>query len=333
MLIPISSIIGQQQAISALTTSLHRDKLGHAYLFKGPGGVGKKMLAHAFAAFLNCASPQGHEVCGHCPACKKFSSGNHPDLIVLEPEGAGIKISQIRALQQQISFPPLEAVTRLIIIADIHENLRRPEVANALLKTLEEPPAQTIFILSADESAAILPTIISRCQIIPLVPLPLVEIASKLQEEGIAPELAMTLAAISEGSLGLARTLHEKDLLALRRDIINHLSTLAEDTPGTVQQVFSMAAQAAALKENLDDMLNLLTSWLRDLVILQTTNRAQLYNHDLGDLLSLGCRCWSRSALTRKLAAISQARQQLLRNCNRTLVLEVLFFALLAEKW
>ncbi len=334
MLIPFSTIIGQQWAINFLTSSFNKDKLGHAYLLKGPSGVGKKMVAHAFAALINCAHPQDIEVCGHCPSCKKFASGNHPDLLVIEPEGAGIKIKQIRALQQQLTFPPFEAKSRLVLLADIHETMRRPEVANALLKTLEEPPKHTLLILSGNESGTILPTILSRCQIIPLIPLPLAEVSRMLMNDDaeLAEKQAMTYAAISEGSLGRARTLQKKNLLPLRRTIIEQLTILPEDCTETVQQVFPMAAEAAALKENLDDFLNLLTTWLRDVLVLRSGAGSHPISHDLGDLLEQGSRCWSQHALQNKLHSLDQARRQLARHCNRTLVLEVLFFALLAEK-
>lgn len=332
MLIPFSAIIGQQRAKDFLATVFNKGSVSHAYLLKGPSGVGKKMLAHAFAALLNCQAAQGTEVCGHCPSCKKFASGNHPDLLVIEPEGAGIKISQIRELQQQLSFAPFEAQTRLVILPDIHDTMRRAEVANALLKTLEEPPLHSKLILTADESGAVLPTILSRCQIVPLFPLPAEQLTQMLVAEELPLARAHTLAALSEGSLGRAKSLQESNLLERRQQLISQLTELEEDSPLAVQQVFAMAADCAELKEQTSDLLDLLASWLRDLLLLISGSGANILNHDLVEQLNQGASCWNHQALQAKVVALDQARRQLARNCNRTMVLEVLFFALLAEK-
>ncbi|MEN8140124.1 MAG: DNA polymerase III subunit delta' [Thermodesulfobacteriota bacterium] len=333
MLIPFSAITGQDKARQYLTSASKRGKLSHAYLFKGPGGVGKKMMAHAFAALLNCQAPQGQEICGNCPSCRKFASGNQPDLLLLEPEGAGIKIKQIRDLQQKLTFPPFEAKERLVLLADVHETMRRAEVANALLKTLEEPPERTILILTVNESTAVLPTIISRCQTVPFHPLPEAEVSRLLVTQGVEEEEALALAAVSGGSPGRAHTLHKKELLQLRADLVAQFTSLAEDRTATVTQVFAMAAQAAALQDDLEQLLDLLAGWLRDLLLLKNGAGGHLAaGHGMAELLQQGACCWPAKALEKKVAQLQQARRQLAHNCNRTLTLEVLFFALLGEK-
>lgn len=331
MLIPISTIIGQTKAKNFLLTSFAKEKMSHAYLFKGPSGVGKKMLARAFAAFINCTSPNGWEACANCPSCKKFSSGNHPDLQIIEAEGVGIKIAQIRKLQQDLTYAPFEAQTRVVILPDIHETMRRSEVANSLLKTLEEPPPHTLLILTGDEAGGILPTILSRCQLVPFSPLGHHDVAGLLTPE-VEHSQALTLAAVAEGSPGRASLLHSMGLLELRRGMIDTLTNINPSSPETVETVYHLASQAADLKENLGELLDLLTTWLRDLLLLSLQSRGQLINHDLADLLNQGRLAWSHTNLLAAIDHIDQARRQLLRNCNRTLVCEVLFFALLREK-
>ena len=331
MLIQISTVIGQTKAKNFLLTSFAKGKMSHAYLFKGPSGVGKKMLARAFAAFINCTSPMGQEACGSCPSCKKFSSGNHPDLQIIEAEGVGIKIAQIRKLQKDLTYPPFEAQTRVVILPDIHETMRRPEVANSLLKTLEEPPPHTLLILTGDEAGGILPTILSRCQLVPLSPLSYHEVAGLLAPE-VDHSQALTLAAVAEGSPGRASLLHSMGLLELRRGMIDTLTNVNSNSPEAVEIVYDLAAQAADLKENLGELLDLLTTWLRDLLLLSLRSQGQLINHDLADLLNQGRLAWSHASLLTAIDHIDKARRQLLRNCNRTLVCEVLFFALLREK-
>lgn len=332
MLISLSAVIGQTRAKHFLLSCHAKGKMSHAYLFKGPDGVGKKMTARAFAALINCAAPDQAEICGHCPSCKKFASGNHPDLHIIEPHGAGIKIDQIRALQKDLAYAPFEASTRVVILPDIHDTMKRAEVANSLLKTLEEPPPHTLLILTGDETGGILPTILSRCQMVPFSPLTGHEVADLLPAE-VAGEEGLTLAAVAEGSPGRALRLYDSGLLEQRRQMVARLTALRPDSPEAVEQVYGLAAQAADLKENLPELLDLLTTWLRDLLLLNLQSPANLINHDLTTLLDQGSQAWRHPGLLSAIDHIRQARRQLQRNCNRALVCEVLFFALLREKW
>ncbi|MBU2538126.1 MAG: ATP-binding protein, partial [Proteobacteria bacterium] len=107
-----AEIIGQDKAKKLLHRAVEQHRLSHALLFKGPMGVGKKTFARIFAAFLNCRQPENYESCGRCPSCLKFQASSHPDFIVIEPEGAAIKINQVRELKKNLAFPPLEAKIR-----------------------------------------------------------------------------------------------------------------------------------------------------------------------------------------------------------------------------
>ncbi|MCX5874733.1 MAG: DNA polymerase III subunit delta' [Deltaproteobacteria bacterium] len=328
--VPLSfaGIIGQDKAKKLLHRAVEQDRLAHALLFKGPMGVGKKTLAKTFAAALNGQRPQGHEPCGQCPSCRKFRSGSHPDFIIIEPEGAAIKINQVRELKKTLAFPPFEAKIRVALLCDIH-TMRR-EAANSLLKTLEEPPSQTMLILTADEAGGILPTILSRCQTVPFFPLPQAEVAKILaQEAGIELESAATLAAMAEGSLGRARLILAKDLLGLRQQIVDHLLRLEPNTPTAIQALGELAESAAKLKEDLGELLELLTTWLHDLLLFGHGAAGSIINLDLIPTFPAACRRWSSGQLSEKLRLMDTARKQLARNCNPTAVCEVLFFGLL----
>ena len=323
-----AQIIGQDKAKKLLHRAVEQNRLAHAFLFKGPMGVGKKTFARTFAAALNCQKPAGHEPCGQCPSCVKFRSGSHPDFLVIEPEGAAIKINQVRELKKSLAFPPLEAKIRVALLCDIH-TMRR-EAANSLLKTLEEPPNHTMLILTADEAGSILPTILSRCQTVPFFSLPQKEVAKILEQEaGIKPESAAALAAMAEGSLGRARLLLAKDLLGLRREIIDHLLRLEPNTPAAIQALTELAEAAAKLKEDLNELLELLTTWLHDLFLFGHGAPGKIINHDLGSTFPAACRRWSSGQLSEKLRLLETARKQLARNCNPAAVCEVLFFGLL----
>ncbi len=321
-------IIGQKKARDILFRSLNGGKLSHAYLFRGPGGVGKKSVATAFAAYINCLAPENGDCCGRCVSCLKFSSGNHPDFLLIEPAGAQIKIDQIRELKKQLSFPPFGAGYRVVLIPDIHANLGRAEVANSLLKTLEEPAENTIFILTGDEAGAILPTILSRCQVVPFHALEEKEVAALFLDD-MSPVEAEALAAISQGSIGRARMFQKLGILALRREIVESLMSRAAEGPEAVETVFRLAEKAVTVKDNLDDLLDLLTVWVRDLLLFQQGLGALISSRDLLPLMAEAARRWPAAVLFAQLAMLDKAKKQLLRNCNRALVFEVLFFGLL----
>jgi DNA polymerase III subunit delta' len=322
------TLIAQDRAKELLQRSCRRQRLSHAYLFRGPAGVGKKQAALALAAAINCANPANQDACEVCPSCRKFRSGNHPDFLTVFPDGAAIKIKQIRALRQNLDFPPHEAQRRVVLLADVH-TMRR-EAGNSLLKTLEEPPAHTILILTGSEAGAILPTILSRCQVIPFFALPYLQVAAALQAEGMPAAAATTLAAVAEGSLGRARLLAAGELLARRREIIERLLPLQAEAPQAVTTVFELAEQAAELKENLPELLALLQIWLRDLLLLAAGMPSSLVvSRDLTDLLAAaGCR-WRQEQLLANIEQFAKARRYLQQNCNRALICEVLFFGLL----
>ena len=181
-----SEIIGQPKAVKLLNRSLTSGRLAHAYLFTGPDGVGKNTTARSMAGLLLCDNTSGTDPCGFCPGCQKFASGNHPDFLHIKPQGAVIKIDQVRELKKALSFSPFEAEYRVTILEDVH-TMRR-EAANSLLKLLEEPPPDNILLLTADESEQLLTTIVSRCQVIPFSPIPREQTAEIHNEPLTRPE-------------------------------------------------------------------------------------------------------------------------------------------------
>jgi DNA polymerase-3 subunit delta' len=324
-----ASLLDHEKPKALLREAVAKNKMGHAYLFRGPDGVGKKRTALTLAAYINCKKPLEQDACGRCPSCRKYFSGNHPDLILVEPDGAAIKIGQIRKLKHQLTFSPLEARVRVVILEDIH-TMRR-EAANSLLKTLEEPAPGNLLILTADLAGEVLPTILSRCQIIPFGPLDHEKMAQVLMRENDMEEsLALTLAALAEGSLGRAKILWQEDLLSLRQEVVEALLLGEHDQAETIPNVFRLSEKVAALKENIDEFLTLLRLWYRDLVLVSAGGPdASIVNKDLALFLPAAAQSWSLSQLHEKLHRLDLAERQLQRNCSRTLVLETLFFDLI----
>ena len=324
-----ASLLGHEKPKALLREAVAKNKMGHAYLFRGPDGVGKKRTALTLAAYINCKSPLDGDSCGRCTTCRKYFSGNHPDLILVEPDGAAIKIGQIRELKHQLTFPPLEAKVRVIVLEDIH-TMRR-EAANSLLKTLEEPAPGNLLILTADLAGDVLPTILSRCQIISFGSLDHKDMAQVLmQENDMEESLAFTLAAVAEGSLGRAKLLWQEGLLSLRQEVVEGLLLGQQNPAETIAQVFRLSEKGAALKENTSELLALIRLWYRDLVLVAAGGpEASIANKDLALFLPAAAQLWSLRQLQQKLQRLDLAERQLLRNCSRTLVLETLFFDLI----
>ena len=322
-------LLGHDKPKVLLREAVAKNKMGHAYLFRGPDGVGKKRTALTLAAYINCKSPLDGDSCGRCSTCRKYFSGNHPDLILVEPDGAAIKIGQIRELKHQLTFPPLEAKVRVIVLEDIH-TMRR-EAANSLLKTLEEPAPGNLLILTADLAGDVLPTILSRCQIISFGSLDHKDMARVLmQENDMEESLAFTLAAVAEGSLGRAKLLWQEGLLSLRQEVVEGLLLGQQNQAETIAQVFRLSEKGAALKENAMELLALIRLWYRDLVLVAAGGpEASIANKDLALFLPAAAQLWSLRQLQQKLQRLDLAERQLLRNCSRTLVLETLFFDLI----
>ncbi|TKB24864.1 DNA polymerase III subunit delta' [Desulfopila sp. IMCC35006] len=311
-----TQLLGQEKAKRLLRRSLAAGRIPHAYIFKGPEGVGKKMFARGVAAALNCRDVNVVGACGLCSSCKKFRTLNHPDFMVVRPEKGVIKIDQIRRLTRELSYPPYESALRVVVIEDV-QAMRR-EAANSLLKTLEEPPENNLLILTAEASQEILPTLTSRCQVIPFSQLSIDDTTTILVSRGMDRETAVLLARLAEGSPGRALLFQKTDMIVLWRKIVAFLSDPAIDADRDVGLLLSHAENMAALKDELPALLGLLKIWVRDLLMGEERQNAVV------PLLKK----WNASELLARLQALDRAGRELARNCNRNLICEVLLFKL-----
>jgi DNA polymerase III subunit delta' len=315
-----TQLLGQEKAKRLLSRSLTAGRIPHAYIFKGPAGVGKSSFARGVAAAINCRDSEHIGACGVCSSCKKFRSLNHPDFLVVSPEKGVIKIDQIRRLTRELSYPPYESLMRVVVLEDV-QTMRR-EAANSLLKTLEEPPENNLLILTAEVSQEILATLTSRCQVIPFSQLSIDDTVAILVRHGIDHDTALLLARLSEGSPGKALLFQKTEMIVLWRRLVSFLSDPTVDPNRDVGGLLQLAENMASLKEELSSLLGLLKIWLRDLLLgdVQGSNWAQ-------DGTTL-VKNWNSNELFAKLKAIDQAERELFRNCNRNLVCEVLLFKL-----
>jgi DNA polymerase-3 subunit delta' len=315
-------ILGHDRQKEFLRRALTTGRLAHAYLFSGPDGVGKRLMALALARGMACHEQRG---CGHCQACRKIDHQNHPDLHIVEPEGNTIKIEQIRSLQKDLNLKPLEAPRKICLI----ENVERMTsgASNSLLKTLEEPNGDALIILLTAQPEQLLQTIRSRCQHLPFSSHPVSRIQSELEKQlQISETESHVLAALSEGSFKKAFGKDRELYIEQRRELLKTLTGLSS---GSILPILDFAERLATDKVTLPEILEMFQAFYRDVMMThQGRSDEQIVNLDLKERIQLIARNESIGTILVKLEALVAARRQLDRNVNRQLVMEVLLFQL-----
>jgi DNA polymerase-3 subunit delta' len=221
-------VIGHDWAVRLLQRHIAGGKLRHAYLFTGMKGVGKRTLALRFAEAIACGSPiKPGNPCGKCRACSLIRVGTYPDLHLVSAKEVGgtLQVEQVRELQRKLALSPYEGHVRIALLLRFQES--STSAANALLKTLEEPPAHVVLLLTAQSAELLLPTIVSRCVRIDLRPVPTKRLETSLKERGVPAEEARLLTAMAGGSPGRALALAETpEAMKLHRQRLEEFMTL-----------------------------------------------------------------------------------------------------------
>lgn len=277
------NIVGHKTKIDKLKKIIADEKFPHAVLFSGIEGIGKKKIAEICAAVLLCENPSNGEPCGVCSNCKLISAKSHPDFYVVEPETTkttrNIKIGQIRTLQNEIALRPVQAERRVVLLdgAEFMNNA----AANCLLKTLEEPPSQTIFILTTANRSSLLMTLRSRCRTINFDKLTTEEIKSELLRREI--DNAEKISIIADGSLGHALKLSESGGYEMRESAIDFIERIALEEI-SIEDIFTKGVQISEWnKEQFSDFIICIQKILRDIFLL---GQVDLYNPDFEKRLS-----------------------------------------------
>jgi DNA polymerase-3 subunit delta' len=322
-------ILGQERVLNYLKAALSRGRLAHAYLFLGPEGVGKESVARALAGALNCAEPlEDGDACGVCPSCKRLAAGTHPDFLIIRPTSKErppkIVIEQIREFRRVTAYPPVAGGWRVALIKP-GEDLK-DESANALLKTLEEPPAQNLLILTAGVEADLFPTVVSRAQKLAFTPLPYPLITRELIRRELSPSQAALLAALSGGSLGRALAMEPEELLRQRQQVLTDLKSLSQ---GNATTALDWAQVLAKAPQETDTFILLTQLWYRDLLLLSHRAPERLLAHQdqLANLQAEAAQNQQKVWLA-KLAALNEAQRHLRANLNPELTLDLLGFRL-----
>ena len=324
-------MIGHGWAVEHLQAHIAREEVRHAYLFTGPDGVGRRTLALRFAQALNCTqSPAPGEFCGECRDCRQLGRMEHPDLAVVVPEEPSytIKVDQVRQLQRGLHLAPYQARYRIALLLDFEQ--ANPNAANALLKTLEEPPARVILLLTASDAESLLPTVASRCEIIRLNPVPISTLEGKLAELWeLEAEEARLFAHLSGGRPGYAfRFAHEQDYLSLYQSRLDDHRRLLRAGRAIrfryAEEMDNLAKKGVDIRQFLQAWLNL---W-RDVLLRSSGAKSPLTNPDrLDEIDQLSARLGAQGAL-QAIAALDHTLNILQGNVNRRLALEILMLDL-----
>lgn len=331
----LREIIGHRRLTTLLARAIERESLPPTLLFAGPPGVGKWAVARAAAQAVNCLDPVRKpnedlaiDACGKCRACDRVSRGVHVDVIAMEPDDrASIKIDVVREVLSRTGFRPFEGKRRLVLIREA--DTLEPQSQNSLLKSLEEPPPGTIFILTTAVPGALLPTVRSRCMRLRFGRLTSAEVSAALvRDHDHSQSQAAEAAPLADGSIGQALALADNDLTTLRDAALLLLRNAAgrADTQSRVQAaatLYTGSSKKERSREDLAVVLRLMASMLRDLEAINSgADRAILANPVLARDLEALARAFTGDRARDAFGAVDRALTALERNAGTKVVSE-----------
>lgn len=337
----IGGLIDQEKPLCLLADVLNSGNLPHAFLFTGAAGVGKSAVARLFFMSCNCRErrlghtrqpepvrPYEHKglhPCGSCRPCRKILGGSHPDMHWVKPAGAAIKVDQIRDLCRKLALKSNEAEIRAAIITEAHT--LNAEAGNTLLKVIEEPPARTIFLLTADSDSSLLPTIVSRCRRIRFNPISRACLQDHLEKQwGLTAPRAAVIAAMAQGSLARAKIMTQSDWMDERDQILCAVRGLSS---GRVRQGLMFSEALSKNRDSLANALDIMKTWFRDIAVCRHAPD-RVINLDLKDALHKAASEITMELLIHHLQAIYTAESDLQANANPRLTLDRLMIELAA---
>ena len=320
------NLVGHEWAVDMLMKHVVNGPR-HAYLFAGPPGLGRRTLALRFAQALNCETPVDAGIpCEQCRDCKQIQAMQYPDMSIVQAESEGgiIKVDQIREARRMLTLKPYMANYRVALFLRFQES--NDNAANALLKTLEEAPSYAVLILTADNPEQLLPTIVSRCEVLRLRPLEIGKVQNELETRGLDKGSAKLIAHISGGRFGYAlRLIENESLLNTREERLNELQNLIA---ASRVQKFAYADKLARDKDSMRHTILIWLSYWRDVMLRTAQAETPLINVDRNvEIEDLAGRM-DLSSTRNVVSGLESALEKLERNVNARLLAEVLLLDL-----
>lgn len=342
----LRQVEGQPRAVETVRAALRSGALHHAYLFTGPEGVGKELLAVGLVQALVCRTAPG-EGCGECDACRRVQSRNHPDVSWLMPQDemiarglAGrsdfsgtvsreVRVEQVRKLQERLALRALEGGPKVAVIASAQQ--MNTQAQNALLKTLEEPPPGTLLALLCTSVDKLLPTILSRCARVSLAPLPQSLIRDQLvAQRQLDAQTASLAAVLADGSLSRALAL-DVGGLQRRREIIERFEAL---TPADARPWLRFSEDFGGSRDEAREALRILALWIRDVALVKAGAGGGLANQDLAPLAEAAARRCTPEALHRRYELVGQTREAIADHyASARLAVDRMLIGMLTPTW
>ncbi len=317
----------QPTVLKMLKNSLVKNRVAHAYLLEGIRGTGKREIALLLIKSLFCeAIIDQYRPCEECNNCRRINHGNHPDVHIVEPEGLSIKVDQIRNLQVEFSKKGLESLKKVYLL--VHADKMSVSASNSLLKFLEEPNPGTVAFLLTEQPQKILPTILSRCQILTFHPLSPQVMIKQLVENGVEPQKAPLLAQLTN-SLEEAQNLNVDEWFAQAQKIVVKLYEVLKKNP--LEAMVTLQADWFSHfkeKEQIHRGLDLLLLIFKDLLYIQLDRQEQIVFREESERLRQFALHTSGRRISDQMSAILDAKRKLERNMNPQLMMEQLVLKL-----
>lgn len=322
-----AAVVGHNDIIEHLQNATKSGKISHAYLFTGEPGSGKKLMATLFATLLQCEKGRANP-CMKCASCKKALSQNHPDIIMVTHEKQNvITVSEIREqLVNTVDIKPYESRYKIYIVNEAEK--MNPQAQNALLKTIEEPPAYAIIMLLASNPDALLSTILSRCVRLNLKTVSDKDVREYLINEMHLPDYeAEVAAAFAQGNIGRAQEAASGDAFA---NLAHRTVQIIKDIDKLqIYEIVEVVKELSEEKNNIDDFLDILLLWFRDVLLYKATRETDnlVFRRELSEIRREASVC-SYEGLQEIIDSIEKAKTRLHANVNFDLTLELLFLTI-----
>ena len=323
------NIIGNKDAKTYFKKAVLDNQLSHSYIFEGPYGVGKNTFALELAKFILCENTEGVKPCNECRTCHMINSGTHPDVIHIEKDTKVTKVETIREnIVREMEIKPYQSDYKIIIVKAADSISIQGQ--NAMLKTIEEPPAYGIIILVCENIASLLPTIKSRCIVIRFNPINREEMRGYLAQKGIMGIEQEVYEKLSDGSIGVINDIiQDESYMELRKQSIEYLQRLEK---AQIMQVYDIVKDITDQKENIERILEFWLCWYRDIAIVKTANNNDLYYKDYSEqLLDMSYKL-TYNKVSQNIESIKLAILDIKQNIYSTFVIENLLLQLKERK-